>query len=148
MDLRIEERLPTPQEYRFLRASVGWRERSEDLVRRGLAGSLFGVCAFADGRLVGMARIIGDGGMVFYIQDVIVVPDFQQQGIGARMMDSVMGYVRAHAGRNSVIGLMATKGVEPFYERYGFRARPDDRYGSGMTIFWNPADPALIPGQS
>jgi GNAT superfamily N-acetyltransferase len=145
MDYRIEERLPTPEEYQTLRKSVGWRERTQESVRRGLPGSLYGVCAYADQTLVGMARIIGDGGLVYYIQDVIVIPEFQKHGIGARMMDKIMGYIKAHASRNSVIGLMAAKGVEPFYEKYGFLVRPNDRYGSGMTIFWSVEDPAGSP---
>jgi GNAT superfamily N-acetyltransferase len=88
-----------------------------------------------------MSRIVGDGGMVFYIQDVIVIPEYQQQGIGARMMEKIMNYIRAYASINSVIGLMAAKGVEPFYEKFGFVARPNDRYGSGMTIFWKADEP-------
>ena len=51
-------------------------------------------------------------------------------------MNIVMEYIRTHANNNSVIGLMAAKGKEPFYTRYGFTIRPDDRLGSGMTMWW------------
>ncbi len=30
----------------------------------------------------------------------------------------------------------AATGKEPFYEKYGFTRRPNDRLGAGMTIFW------------
>jgi GNAT superfamily N-acetyltransferase len=83
-----------------------------------------------------MARTIGDGGLVYYIQDVIVLPDYQGRGIGTRMMDRIMAYVRTHARHNSIIGLMAAKGREPFYEKYGFTRRPNDQLGCGMTLFW------------
>jgi len=36
-----------------------------------------------------MARVVGDGGLVFYIQDVIVVSSFQGQGIGKMLMDFI-----------------------------------------------------------
>jgi len=90
----------------------------------------------SDGEIIGMARIIGDGGIAYYIQDVIIKPEYQRQGIGKQLMDKVMDYIRAHANNNSVIGLMSAKGKEAFYTRYGFMIRPDDRLGNGMTMWW------------
>jgi GNAT superfamily N-acetyltransferase len=135
LDIQIVDRIPTPEEYLQFRRDVSWREHTLDVARQGLTGTLFGVCAYADGILAGMARVIGDGAMVFYIQDVIVRPAFQRRGIGARIMERVMEYIRSHADQNSVVGLMAAKGVEPFYEAYGFKARPNEMFGAGMTIF-------------
>jgi GNAT superfamily N-acetyltransferase len=80
--------------------------------------------------------VIGDGGMVYYVQDVIVIPDYQRRGIGTQLMDRVMRYIRAHASHNTVVGLMAAKGKEAFYTRYGFTVRPTDQLGPGMTMFW------------
>lgn len=37
--------------------------------------------------LLGMARVIGDGGLFYYIQDVIFIPEYQRQGIGTQLMD-------------------------------------------------------------
>jgi GNAT superfamily N-acetyltransferase len=87
-------------------------------------------------RTVGMARVIGHGGLVFYIRDVIVLPEVQGRGIGTQMMDRVMAYLRAHAHHNSIIGLMAAQSREPFYEEYGFVRRPNERLGCGMIRFW------------
>jgi GNAT superfamily N-acetyltransferase len=74
--------------------------------------------------------------MVFYIQDVIVDPNRQRQGIGTQLMDGIMSYVKNHASNNTIVGLMSTKGKEAFYEKYGFASRPNERLGAGMTIFW------------
>jgi ribosomal protein S18 acetylase RimI-like enzyme len=135
-DCQVIEALPSPAGYNHLRALVGWGTYAEEVIAQALPRSLYSVCAYRDGELVGMARVIGDGGLVYYVQDVIVVPVCQRQGIGTRMMDQVMGYIRAHAGPNAVVGLMAAGGKEPFYEKYGFTRRPNDRLGAGMTIFW------------
>jgi predicted GNAT family N-acyltransferase len=86
--------------------------------------------------IVGMARVLGDGSLVYYIQDVIVHPNRQRQGISAQMMERVMAYIGSHASQNSIIGLMSAYGKESFYEKYGFVKRPTDRLGCGMTIFW------------
>jgi ribosomal protein S18 acetylase RimI-like enzyme len=133
----IVEKLPTAAEYNRLRSQVGWKTYQEDVIEKALPNTLYGVCAYRDGELVGMARILGDGGMVYYIQDVIVLPDYQRQGIGTQMMDAIMAYIQAHASQNTIVGLMSAKGKEAFYERYGFTNRPTDLLGSGMTIFWN-----------
>ena len=132
----LAETLPSAADYNRLRQAVGWGGYAQSEIEASLPRSLYGVCAYLDGNMVGMARVIGDGGLVFYIQDVIVLPDHQRQGIGRMMMDQVMDYIRRHAHPNSVIGLMAAKGKEPFYEAYGFTPRPNDRLGCGMTLFW------------
>jgi ribosomal protein S18 acetylase RimI-like enzyme len=132
----IIERLPTPGEYNGLRSQVGWSVYAEDVIAKALPNTLYCICALCDGKLAGMARVIGDGGMVYYIQDVIVVPECQRRGIGTQMMDKVMAYIRAHASQNTIVGLMSAKGKEAFYEKYGFMARPTEHFGAGMTIFW------------
>ncbi len=138
-DCTIIEKLPQAEEYNWLREQVGWRTHPEEAIRKALPNSLYGVCAYQAGQLVGMARVIGDGGLVYYIQDVIVVPACQRQGIGAQMMDRVMNYIRAHASQNMTVGLMSAKGKEAFYEKYGFTVRPTERLGAGMTMFWKIA---------
>ena len=127
--IAIVERAPSPDEYRRLRASVGWNELSADGIRAGLSGSLYSVVLERDHVAVGCGRVVGDGGVYFYVQDVIVVPELQGLGWGARIMDAVMDYLGASVRPGSFIGLMAAKDVEGFYLRYGFERRPDDRPG-------------------
>ena len=140
MEFSIIEGLLNAQEYNDLRESVGWKTYDLAVAEKGLMGSLYGVCAFVNGEIVGMARILGDGGLVYYIQDVIVRPEFQGNGIGSAMMDRIMGYIQAHASQNSIVGLMSARGKEAFYARYGFVQRPNERMGCGMTIFWSGDD--------
>jgi ribosomal protein S18 acetylase RimI-like enzyme len=135
-DCSLIETLPTPADYNRLRKAVGWGEYDEDVIENALPSTLYCVCAFIGKEVVGMARVIGDAGMVFYIQDVIVLPKYQGQGIGTQMMDAVMAYIGAHAHKNTIIGLMAAAGKESFYEKYGFHVRPDKTHGAGMTQFW------------
>jgi ribosomal protein S18 acetylase RimI-like enzyme len=136
LECRFVEKIPTPEHYNELRQSVGWGIYETSVIERALSQSLYCVCAFAGETIVAMARIIGDGGLVYYIQDVIVKPEYQRRGIGNKLMDAVMAYVCAHASNNSIVGLMSAKDKEPFYEKYGFVSRPTDRLGCGMTQFW------------
>ncbi|MGA9161284.1 MAG: GNAT family N-acetyltransferase [Actinomycetota bacterium] len=133
-DPALVEREPTPQEYLRLRASVGWNTVNEDGVRAGLSSSRYSIVLERDGGAVGCARVVGDGGIYFYVQDVIVVPELQGRGWGGRLMDTVMSYLERTAGPGAFVGLMAAEDVEGFYRRYGFERRPDDR--PGMFRIW------------
>lgn len=145
VDCRIIEKLPSAAEYNHLRALVGWGVYQEDVIDRFLPNSLYCVCAFMGAEIVGMARIIGDGGMVYYIQDVIVKPEYQRQSIGSQLMDKIMTYIRTHAHHNTIVGLLSAKGKESFYEKYGFISRPNDKLGCGMNIFWRQELPISTP---
>ena len=127
--IALVERAPTLDEYRRLRASVGWNGVDADGIVAGLSSSLYAVVLERDGDAVGCGRVVGDGGIYFYLQDVIILPELQGQGWGARIMDAVMQYVEEAARPGSFVGLMAAKDAEGFYLRYGFERRSDDRPG-------------------
>ena len=105
-----------------------------EATERGLSNSLFGVIAVCDERMVGCGRVVGDDGIYFYIQDIIVLPEYQGKGIGRAIMDQVMKYLRSRATPNAFIGLMAAKEVAEFYEKYGFAKRAQNR--PGMFRVW------------
>ena len=134
MDCEIHEMVPTAVAYNMLRAAVDWGTYEHLLIDTALPHSLYCVCALLQDQVIGMARIIGDGGLVYYVQDVIVLPEYQRQGIGTRLMAAIIEYLRSNVSPNSVIGLMAAAGKEPFYARYGFTARPCGHLGCGMTM--------------
>lgn len=126
------EREPTVSEYQRLRRAVGWSEVTDDGVEAGLKNSLYSVVLLSGGETVGCGRVVGDGGLYFYIQDIIVLPEYQGSGLGRLIMDKVIDYLRSRAERGAFVGLMAAKGVAEFYERYGFKVRPEDAPGMGM----------------
>lgn len=127
--IRFVERRLQVEEYRALRRAVGWWDVSPEAARAGLPNDLFTLVVERDGETIGCARIIGDGGIYFYLQDVIVLPQYQGQGIGAELMDRVMGWLAANTPPRKFVGLMAASGAEAFYERYGFVRRADNQPG-------------------
>ncbi|USB33961.1 GNAT family N-acetyltransferase [Paenibacillus sp. YPG26] len=125
------ERLPTVAEHQLLWESVGWGEVDIQMTEASIAGSIYGVVAIYQGVTVGMGRIVGDGAMYFYIQDVAVMPEHQASGVGGRILDQLLAYIRTSprsSGGAPFIGLFASEGKERFYEKYGFRD-----YSPGMT---------------
>lgn len=130
--VKIIEIIPSVEEFIGLRTAVGWKSPEAIATEKGLKNSLFMVCAEFEGEIVGCGRIIGDSGFVYYIQDIIVLPKYQGQGIGTKIMDSIMEYLKKQCVERSIIGLMAAKGKESFYKKYGFIERPNDNLGAGM----------------
>jgi GNAT superfamily N-acetyltransferase len=130
----LVERAPTVGEYRRLREAVGWDAMTDQGIATGLANARYSCVVVRGDEVVACGRVVGDGGMYFYVQDVIVLPELHGQGLGERVMRAVMRYLEATARPGTFVGLMAAEGVERFYERYGFRRRPDDR--PGMFRVW------------
>jgi predicted GNAT family N-acyltransferase len=78
---------------------------------------------------------VGGDRLCFYIQDLIVLKMMRKQGIASELMCKVMEYINEKATPNAFVGLMAAKGIDKFYERYGFIRRPNDQMGPGMIMF-------------
>ncbi len=123
---------PTPIEYNTIRNTTGWDKLDLKTIEKGLVNSLFSVCLYHNEKLVGIGRIIGDNSIYFYIQDIIVIPEYQGKGLGKLIMKKVMQYIDNNADNNSFIGLMAAEGVESFYNKLGFETRPTSRPGMYM----------------
>ena len=132
---RFIETLPNPNAYARLRAAVGWNELHPEAVATGLSGSQYTVCVYREQEIVGCGRVVGDGGIYFYVQDIIVHPDHQGQGLGDGIMRRIMAHIAARARPNCFIALMAAQGAEAFYTKYGFERRPADR--PGMFLIWD-----------
>lgn len=130
----LVEREPTVGEYRSFRQAVGWSDVSDGGVTTGLKNALYSVVLLHNKKPIGCGRVVGDGGIYFYVQDIIVLPEYQGLGFGRLIMDNIMDYLRGGAKPGAFIGLMAAEGVARFYERYGFEVRPDD--APGMAMRW------------
>ncbi len=128
-NVKLELRNPTVSEFEKLRASTGWDKLSSSSIKTALNNSLFSVCLMNRNEIIGMGRVIGDAAIYFYIQDVIILPEFQKQGFGDLIMQELMKYIKENAGNNAFIGLMAAEGVERFYHKYDFITRPHSRPG-------------------
>ncbi len=81
-----------------------------------------------------MARLIGDGGMSFYIKDFAVIPAAQSQGAGSLLMEAMETYIRQNIGQGWAVSLelISTKGAVSFYRKHGFEERPCAWDGPGM----------------
>ena len=128
--------------YLVLRKSVKWKKLSCEQAKKALENSLYTVCAYEFDRPVGMGRIVGDGAVICYIQDLVVSPDAQASGIGGQIVDMLIEYVEGlrMEGTEMMLDLMCAKGREMFYEKHGFIARPTENLGPGMIQYLNDSE--------
>jgi len=131
---RLLERLPTPEEHRALFEAVGWHPYAPQAAAAALANSLAGAVVLEGDTVLGMGRVIGDGGKFFYIQDVAVRPEYQDQGVGRLIMDTLLAYIRRVAPHEPFVGLFATDVALNFYSHYGFAAQPFGLTGMGTIL--------------
>lgn len=133
----IKESKITVQDYLAIRAKVEWRELLESQAEKALKNSLIVIGAYDEERLVGMGRIVGDGAVICYVQDLIVIPEYWHKKVGSMVLNALVRYVENLRERDSqmVLCLMCAKGREAFYEQHGFIARPTENLGPGMIQY-------------
>lgn len=140
--IEIQENTLNRETYLALRRSVGWRELSAGQADAALRASLLTVCACLNGRPVGMGRLIGDGAVVCYIQDLVILPEVQHMGIGSLLIERLIAYARSlnEPETTMMLCLMCAKGREVFYQKHNFTARPTDSLGPGMIMYLDGSD--------
>lgn len=133
-DWQITDAIPAADEYCELRLTAGLSPRSADAAEKGLPASLYSVCVRDHGRLIGMGRIVGDGGCNFEIVDMAVHPDFQRQGLGLAIMQSLMRYLQTEAPSSAYVSLIADHGAPALYRKFGFEPTAPDSIGMAIIM--------------
>ena len=75
-----------------LYTQVGWTAYTEDMpaLERGYKNSLLILAAYENGELLGIVRVVGDGTTIVLVQDILVYPARQRQGIGTALLKAVL----------------------------------------------------------
>ncbi len=123
---------PAPDDYRNLRVLAGLSPRSAEGAALGLPRTLFGVMIQHHGRLVGMGRIVGDGGLAVQLVDIAVHPSHQGRGLGKAIVGALVGYLRQNAPPRTHVTLLADGPAEHLYAQFGFERT--DSVGMGFFL--------------
>lgn len=139
MQIKYIEKTPTATEFNMLTESVGWGIRDNNIVEEALNNTLYSLCVYDVDKLIGYGRIIGDKTIFLYIQDIMIIPEYQGKHIGTGIMNKLIEKVNEYKKINPDIRtyLWASKGKEKFYEKFGFISRPNEELGAGMILYNN-----------
>ena len=134
--IKYIEQTPSAEEFNYLTNSVGWGTRKNNIIDEALKNTLYSLCVYDDTKLIGYGRIIGDKTIFLYIQDIMVIPEYQNKHIGTGIMENLLKQIAIYKKINPNIRtyLGASKGKESFYEKFGFISRPNEELGSGMIL--------------
>ena len=133
-DYQLVERLPTVAEFCDLRRLSGLTPKTEEAAAAGLPNTLYAVVVEHAGETVGMGRIIGDGGTVYQIADMAVLPAHQGQGQGKRIMQALVGWLQANAPKSAYVNLIADGEAKNLYAQFGFAPTAPASIGMSMWI--------------
>ena len=121
MDIRTYDRYDEA-EVLSLYESVGWvaYTREPQTLRAGFERSLFILAAYEEDRLVGLLRAVGDGQTVVLLQDILVRPDHQRQGVGTGLVRAAL--IRCETVRQVQLVTDDRAETRAFYESLGFKS--------------------------
>ena len=133
----LKENVLDVDTYLMLRGKVKWKPLTKEQAKKALENSLYTVVAYENGKPVGMGRVVGDRAVICYVQDLIVIPEYQSRHIGSLLIEHIIEYVKSLTmdGSRMMLCLMCAKGREQFYEKHNFIARPTDALGPGMIQY-------------
>lgn len=113
--------IPGIATYQHLRVTAGLSPKSTAAAAKGLPHSLFAVQILQGDDVVGMGRVIGDGGCFFQVVDIAVLPAHQGQGLGKMIMREIMHFIDTDVPASAYVSLIADGQAQDLYAQFGFR---------------------------
>lgn len=113
---------PPLADYLRLRAESGLTPKRPEQAAPALENS-WAWCHVVEsvtGVVVGMGRVIGDGGWYFHLADMATDPAHQRRGIGRAVIDRLLAVIDQHAPEAPYVTLMADRPGVRLYESVGF----------------------------
>ena len=114
---------PSVETYMSLRASTGLTPKTLQAATVGLANTLFAVQIAQSSSLdtiIGMGRMIGDGGCFFQIVDIAVLPAYQGKGLGKMIMKELKDWMDTNVPKSGTVLLFADGRAHELYKQFGF----------------------------
>ena len=72
--------------------AVGWTNYTDrpEMLAAAYRNSLCVLGAYAGEKLIGVIRVVGDGVSIVFVQDLLVLPEYQRQGVGTQLLRAMM----------------------------------------------------------
>lgn len=117
--------------------SVGWKTYSKAQIEKALENTMYMVKATVNGQLAGIGRVVGDYSIVCMLTDICVKPKFQGKGVGSAIVKELKKLIEENvsSGEKMQIELTPTAGNESFYQKAGFKYKPDVITGMYMYLW-------------
>ena len=77
MNIEYRENTLTAEQYLTMEQQMGEPLTTKEQAERSISHQLYSITALKDGQIVGIARLLGDAAIYWYINDVWVLPEYQ-----------------------------------------------------------------------
>jgi len=133
---RLVMTAPSVSDYLRLRREAGLSPKSQEQGAAALPGSWAAchVVEVAGGAIVGMGRLLGDGGWYFHVVDMAVLPEHQRRGLGDAILGALLDRVRDTAPPGAYINLFADPPGRALYGRHGFAETAPGSVGMALRL--------------
>ena len=127
---------PSVADYLRLRTESGLSPKTAEQAAAALPGSWAAVHVVASdsGEVVGMGRLLGDGGWYFHVVDMAVLPAHQRRGIGDVVLTALLDRVRSSAPPGAYVNLLADPPGRALYARHGFADTAPGSVGMALRL--------------
>jgi len=128
--IEYREKAPSQEQFWALFETTGWNreyQATPEELMRAVGQSWYVVSAYDGERLAGFGRVVSDLVLHAMIFDLIVLPEYREQGIGGEILGRLVGKCLEAGIRD--IQLFCARGKRAFYEKRGFVARSEDAPG-------------------
>lgn len=105
--------------------SVGWINyvNHPDMLKNAYMNSLKILGAYENDKLIGIIRVVGDGYSIVYIQDILVLPEYQKQGVGTALLNRILE-IYQNVYQKTLLTDNTAKTIR-FYKSLGFQMDTD-----------------------
>ena len=126
--------IPTSEDYRRLRELAGLSPKSAEAAAAGLPNTLFAVLVRWDAEVVGMGRVVGDGGLFFQVVDIAVAPSHQGRGLGKAIVGRIVEHLNATSPAGAHVSLLADGAAHRLYAQFGFAPTAPASVGMAFSV--------------
>jgi len=120
-------------EFIELYRSVEWgHAKCPRALLAAIANSSLVISAHVDGKLIGLGRAITDTTITVYFPDLLIMPQYQRQGIGTKIMTLLL---EEYGSLHNQVLIAQDEAARAFYHKLGFK---DEKFA--MAILKNFPD--------
>lgn len=130
----LHDETPSQPDYLRLRIVAGLTPKTAEGAAAGLPNTVFGVVVRRGTEVVGMGRLVGDGGLFYQVVDMAVMPEHQGRGLGKAIMQKLVGYIDAQAPEGAYVSLIADGEASRLYAQYGFKPTAPRSIGMALVV--------------
>lgn len=120
--MRISYEKPTAKDFLSLRERSGMTDKDEKRAQIALDNSLYTISIYNEtNQLIGFARVIGDQGISFVVNDVMVDKKYHRMGYGTTLMTHIDKYLEENTYEDSYVCLIAERPADLLYKKFNFK---------------------------